>query len=207
MEHARGTAGFGRCRSQWVKLSSRNYLRFQPDTGVQCNGRKAGIGMKIVKYIDSDEINKPQTGNAVVYTLQNTNTSKLTRDPITKEVLIKKYSEVFSDGVRKLAGEYHFRIDSAMEALQHAPRRVLVALKAKVQEALDNLEKQKIITPVTLPTAWISSMVTAPKKKGKLRTCLDPRDLNRAIQREHYPLATIEDIATRLHGAKVFKAI
>ena len=47
-------------------------------------------------------------------------------------------------------------------------------------------------------------MVTVTKKNGKLRICLDPRDLNRAIQREHYPLPTIEDIATRLHGAKVF---
>ena len=33
------------------------------------------------------------------------------------------------------------------------------------------------------------------------------QDLNRAIQREHYPLPTIEDIATRLHGAKVFSVL
>ena len=32
-------------------------------------------------------------------------------------------------------------------------------------------------------------------------------DLNRAIQREHYPLPTIEDIATRLHGAKLFTVL
>ena len=47
-------------------------------------------------------------------------------------------------------------------------------------------------------------MVTIPTKNGKLRICLDPKDLNRAIQREHYPLPTIEDIATRLRGPKVF---
>ena len=51
---------------------------------------------------------------------------------------------------------------------------------------------------------WVSSMVVVPKKDGKLRICLDPRDLHKAIRREHYPLPTIEDIATRLHGAKVF---
>jgi len=34
--------------------------------------------------------------------------------------------------------------------------------------------------------------------------CLDPKDLNAAVQREHYPPPTIENIATRLHGAKVF---
>ena len=48
-------------------------------------------------------------------------------------------------------------------------------------------------------------MVAVPKANGaKLRICLDPKDLNRAVQRENYPLPTIEDIATRLHGAKVF---
>ena len=33
---------------------------------------------------------------------------------------------------------------------------------------------------------------------------VDPRDLNQAIQREYYPLPTVKDVATRLHGAKVF---
>ena len=47
-------------------------------------------------------------------------------------------------------------------------------------------------------------MVTVPKKNGKLCICLDPKDLNHAIQHEHYPLSTTEDIATQLHGAKVF---
>ena len=45
------------------------------------------------------------------------------------------------------------------------------------------------------------------EEKRKLRICLDPKDLNRAIQREYYPLPTIEDIATRLHGAKVYRKL
>ena len=160
--------------------------------------------MKIIKYMDNDELNKPQTGSAPVYSVDSTATKQETRMPITKEGLIKKFPEVFSEGVRKLAGEHHIRNDATVDPIQHAPRRVPVALRAKVKEALENLEKQEIVTPVTKPTPWISSMVTVPKKNGKLRICLDPRDLNRAIQREHYPLPTIEDIATRLHGAKVF---
>ena len=50
-------------------------------------------------------------------------------------------------------------------------------------------------------------MVVVPKKDGKSRICLDPQDLNEAIRREHYPLPTIEYIATRLHGAKVFTVL
>ena len=67
--------------------------------------------------------------------------------------------------------------------------------------------KEKIITPVTDPTPWINSMVVVHKKNGALRICLDPKELNNAIRRENYPLPTIEDVATRLHGAKVFTVL
>ena len=53
------------------------------------------------------------------------------------------------------------------------------------------VEKQ-IITPVTEPTRWVSSMVVVQKKDNQIRICLDPRDLNKAILRSHYPLPTIE---------------
>ena len=79
-----------------------------------------------------------------------------------------------------------------------------MALRDRLKETLDDLVLQGIIAPVTTPTRWISSMVVVPKKNGTLRICLDPKDLNKAIQREHYPMPTIEDIATRLHGAKMF---
>lgn len=39
---------------------------------------------------------------------------------------------------------------------------------------------------------------------GKISLCLDSKNLNQEIQREHYPLPTVEDVATRLHDAKVF---
>ena len=40
-----------------------------------------------------------------------------------------------------------------------------------------------------------------------MRICLDPKELNEAIQREHYPLPTIEEVATRLPGAKLFSVL
>ena len=77
-----------------------------------------------------------------------------------------------------------------------------MALRDCLQKTLDSLAQQDILAPVTEPTPWISSMVMVPKKDGKLRLCLDPKDLNLAIQREHYLLPTIEEIASHLHGAK-----
>ena len=37
--------------------------------------------------------------------------------------------------------------------------------------------------------------------------CLNLKYLNKAILRKKYPMPTIEDIATRLHGAKVFSVL
>ena len=83
--------------------------------------------------------------------------------------------------------------------------RVRETLKCTLEEMI----QQGIITPVEKPTCtpWISSMVIVPKKNCTLRICLDPQDLNKAILREHYPLPTIEDVATRLYGAKVFTVL
>ena len=50
-------------------------------------------------------------------------------------------------------------------------------------------------------------MVVVPKKNGTLHICLYPQDLNHAIWHEHYPLPTIEDVATRLHGVEVFTVL
>ena len=67
--------------------------------------------------------------------------------------------------------------------------------------------KSNVIAPVSEPTEWVSSMVVVEKKNNKIRICLDPRDLNRAIMCCHYPLPTIEQVATRLNKAKVFTVL
>ena len=107
----------------------------------------------------------------------------------------------------RLESEYHIRLNSQIDPIQHAPRKVPVALREQLRKTLEELVQQDILAPVTQPTEWISSMVIVPKKDGKLRICLDPKDLNQAIKREHYHLPTIEEIATRLHGAKVFTVL
>lgn len=44
-------------------------------------------------------------------------------------------------------------------------------------------------------------------KPNKIRICLDPRDLNEAIKREHYQMRTIEEVANRLNRAKLFTVV
>jgi hypothetical protein len=67
------------------------------------------------------------------------------------------------------------------------------------------MESLGIIKKVTEPTAWVSSLVIIQKPDSdKLRVCLDPRDLNVAIRRPHYPSRTLEEILPELVNAKFF---
>ena len=161
-------------------------------------GRKACLGMMVIQYLDNDAIRKPDTANAPVYALEPAG-------PISIEQLKKEHPEVFGPRVGLLEGKYRIALDESVYPVQHPPRRVQVPLRAALKDALD---EQDILAPVQQPTPWVSSMaMVVPKKDGKPRICLDPRDLNKAIRREHYPLPTIEDILTHLHGAKVFTVL
>ena len=64
-----------------------------------------------------------------------------------------------------------------------------------------------IITPVTEPTEWVSSLTYHWKPDGSLHICLDPRDLNKAITWEHYKAPTLDEIIQKLNGAKVFSKL
>ena len=83
-------------------------------------------------------------------------------------------------GLGCLPGEYHIDIEPNVRPVQHTPRCVPVLLKAKLKEKIEEMEKEGIIIQETKPTDWINSLV-AVQKPGKLRACIDPPDLNRAM--------------------------
>ena len=93
-------------------------------------GRKACIGMNIVKYTDNDAINKPTTGNASVYSVED-NLSGM-----SKESLVKQFPEVFAEEVGQLDGEYHIKVDPTVSPVQHPPRRVPVSVREQLKSEL-----------------------------------------------------------------------
>ena len=152
-------------------------------------GRSASVELGCIKILDNDE--KYEQVNQI----QNT---------LDLKILMTKYPEVFDGKVGKLEGKYTIKINEKAVPVKHAQRTVSVPLRERVRQKLKELEKNKIIQKVNEPSEWISSMVVKIKKSGDIRICLDPKDLNKEICREHYPLPVIEEIETRLSNAKVF---
>ena len=66
------------------------------------------------------------------------------------------------------------------------------------------MERNGVIKRIKGPTDWVNSLVFVEKPDRSLRICLDPRDLNKAIKREHYQLPTFDEIASRITGETRF---
>ena len=117
--------------------------------------------------------------------------------------ILQEFPEVF-EGVGRLDGEHEICVDENVKPVVHHPRRVPLSMLDKVKKELDDMEASGIISKVDIPTNWVSSMVCVEKKDGSVRICLDPKDLNRAVRREHHKIPTLEDIAFRFNGMQYY---
>ena len=151
-------------------------------------------------------VNRQESVRAVGEWKDNSAITKVISSPLTQEHVLAKFADVFT-GLGSLPGEYHMDIYTTVKAVQAQPRRVAVALKPELEKELEGLERRQVIAKVTTSTEWISSTVVVRKPSGKLRICIDPKDLNRAIQRPHYPILTIAEILPRLANAKIFSVL
>ena len=129
--------------------------------------------------------------------INNINMSEVT----TEQDIFTEYKNIF---VRLgFPGEYHLKVDPNVAPMNHTPRRVAIPLKAKLKKHIEQQEKMEVLKKVTGLTDWISSKVVA-RKGDKLRLCIDPKDLNKALKYSLYPMATIEEILPKLTKTKVF---
>lgn len=119
---------------------------------------------------------------------------------------VQQHEDIFH-GLGELKGvKYHMRLKPDAQGVIQQPRTVPVAIRDKLKSHLEDLVQQRVIAPVTEPTEWVHPIVVV-QKKAKLRLCLDPQELNKVLMRETYCMPTLEDIATRLEGAKIFSTL
>lgn len=55
-----------------------------------------------------------------------------------------------------------------------------------------------------MATDWVSCLVIVKKLDGSLCLCLNPKPLNRALRRCHYPIPTVDELLPELTNAKLF---
>ena len=118
----------------------------------------------------------------------------------------KRYPNLWrSDTVLPVRHSFTLKEDAA--GVIHAPRRIAFAKRAKVKAEIDRQVKLGVLLPVSEPTEWVNSMVVAEKRDGGVRICIDPKDLNKVIKREHYQIPTKEEVISKMAGARYFSKL
>ena len=150
--------------------------------------------------------------------------SQLQDHPLTKQAILDVYSCV-STGIGKFPEmPYKFQLKENAKPMIHAPRKVPIHLQDAFHKEIRNLEQLGILEETKDVTEWVNSFVIMEKKAPvnsckiltnsnssqghskdrKLRICLNPRDLNEALEREPYYTQTIEEIMAKFHGMTRF---
>ena len=144
--------------------------------------------------------------------------TSVSRLPLTKQDILSQYSGCF-EGIGRFPGNlYKFHLKPDYKPAQHAPRKVPIHLETAFKEEIKSLVKQGILEEVKEHTDWVNSYVIVEKNTGnhhapnhtvkkKLRICLDPRDLNEALEKEPYHTRSVDEIMAKLQGMTVFTIV
>jgi hypothetical protein len=62
----------------------------------------------------------------------------------------------------------------------------MIAVRDELKKELVRLEKLRVLQPVDVPTNWVSALVMARKKDGRIRMCIGPKHLNQALKRNMF---------------------
>ena len=98
------------------------------------------------------------------------------------------------DIIGDMYSEYDIKIDLQVPPVQHGRWKVPIEHKAEIKKELNEKVCQGIIAKQTELTPWVSLLTYPKKPNGKLRICLNPKDLNKAIIRENHKAPTLEEI-------------
>ena len=142
-------------------------------------------------------------------TKMETRNSNIT-GPHTKDMVTTQFADVFT-GLGKFPGPpYELKLKPNAVPAKHRPRKVPVHLQSAFHEEVKCLVAQDILEPVTEHTEWVNSFVIVEKDviinssnplspshqtKKKLRLCIDPKDLNDALEQEPSYSCTVDELS------------
>ncbi len=123
------------------------------------------------------------------------------------EDLFRKYIHLFVfnyKDLREVTMEQH-KIELLLNAklIKTKQRRWNPKYTTMVKEELDKLLEARFIRPMET-TEWVSPMVLALKKNGKLKVCVNYKVLNKVIKKDRYPLPFCEENLEEVIGHEMY---
>jgi len=127
-------------------------------------------------------------------------------DNLNNQAILDEFADCF-ERIGCLDREHTIRVDPIVKPVINRARRIPLSRVENVKTELDKMEANGIIVKVNQPTQWANSIVVVEKRDGSVRICLDPKELNKAVMREHHHIPALEDISLKFIGMTVFTIV
>ena len=122
---------------------------------------------------------------------------------------LKQHEEVFAWTYEDMPGldpklvEHRLVLKPDAKPVKQKLRKMDPRIEQQVKEGLEDLLKAGFIRAIDYPD-WLANIVVVPKKSGKVRICIDFRDLNKATPKDDYPLPSIDLLVDSTAGHAMF---
>ncbi|XP_077226343.1 uncharacterized protein LOC143859575 [Tasmannia lanceolata] len=119
--------------------------------------------------------------------------------------LLKEFKEVFAWSYDDMPGlsedivQHRLPLIPGIKPKKQKLRKLKTEWELKVHDEVKKLLEVKFIEVVEYPE-WLANIVPVPKKDGKVRMCVDFRDLNKASPKDDFPLPNIDILVDNTAG-------
>uniref|UniRef100_A0A2N9HHR4 Uncharacterized protein n=1 Tax=Fagus sylvatica TaxID=28930 RepID=A0A2N9HHR4_FAGSY len=123
--------------------------------------------------------------------------------------LLREFHEIFAWSYQDMPGldtdivVHKIPLKPECKPVKQALRRMKPEVILKIKEEVEKQLKAGFLSTVTY-SDWVANIVPVPKNDGKVRMCVDYRDLNRASPKDNFPLPHIDTLVDNTTTNAVF---
>ena len=160
-------------------------------------------------FASADPLEKVNIGDGSVPmpTFVNANLSAEYKADLIK--LLKEYVDCFAWSYSEMPGlshdlvEHWLPIKAGFRPYKQLARRFNPAMNDRIKEEINRLLEAEFIRSCRY-AEWISNIVPVEKKdSGKIRVCIDFRNLNKATPKDEYPMPIADRLINEAFGHRV----
>ncbi len=114
-------------------------------------------------------------------------------------VLLKEFHEIFAWSYQDMPDldtdivVHQIPLKLECKPVRQMLRRMKSEILLKIKEEVEKQLRAEFLSTVTY-LDWVANIVPVPKKDGKVRMCMDYRNLNRASPKDNFPLPHIDTL-------------
>ncbi|KAA3480927.1 RNA-directed DNA polymerase (Reverse transcriptase), Ribonuclease H-like protein [Gossypium australe] len=123
--------------------------------------------------------------------------------------LLQEFKDVFAWSYQDMPGlstdivVHRFPIKEDCKPVQQMLRRTMPDIVLKIKEKVKKQFDARFLQEIKY-LEWIANIVPVPKKDGKMRMCVDYRDLNKASLKDNFSLPHIDTLVDNTAGYSLF---